>query len=115
MSGALFELGARDLLAGFRARSFSPVEVLDELAGRIEELAPLGAFTTTCLDRAREEAFEAEAAYARGGAGPLAGIPFGARVLFDSARVRTTYGSPMFADPVPAADAEAIRRARAAG
>ena len=47
--------------------------------------------------------------------GPLAGVPLGVKDLFDSEGVRTTYGSPMCADHVPAADAEALRRARAAG
>ena len=42
-------------------------------------------------------------------------MPLGVKDLFDSAGVRTTYGSPMCADHVPAADAEALRRARAAG
>jgi aspartyl-tRNA(Asn)/glutamyl-tRNA(Gln) amidotransferase subunit A len=42
-------------------------------------------------------------------------VPFGVKDLFDTAGVRTTYGSPMFADHVPERDAEAVRRVRAAG
>ena len=49
----------------------------------------------------------AEAAWARGEARPLEGIPFGVKDLFDSEGVRTAYGSPMFATHVPARDAEA--------
>jgi aspartyl-tRNA(Asn)/glutamyl-tRNA(Gln) amidotransferase subunit A len=76
----------------------------------------LGAFTTLCAERAREEARACERAYAAGEpAGELAGVPLAVKDLIDSAGVRTTYGSPMFADHVPAADAEALRRARAAG
>ncbi len=113
----LVRLSARQLLAGYRAREFSPVEVVEALAARIEKLNTLlGAFTTLCLERAREEARAAEEAYRRGeAAGPLAGVPFAVKDLFDSAGVRTTYGSPMFADHVPAADAAAVRRAREAG
>ena len=44
-----------------------------------------------------------------GGARPLEGIPFGVKDLFDSEGVRTAYGSPMFAEHVPARDAEAVR------
>src|SRR5207244_9838429 len=82
-----------------------------------EELDPhLGAFTTLCIERAREEAGAIEAAYRRREeSGPLAGLPFGVKDLFDSQAVRTTYGSPMFADHVPAEDAAAVRRARLAG
>ena len=35
--------------------------------------------------------------------------------LFDTAGVRTTYGSPIFADHVPSATAEAVARLEAAG
>lgn len=110
------ELTARELLAGFRARELSPVDTLDALAERIEAVEPLvHAFTTLTLDRAREEAKEAERAYAEGRARPLDGVPFAVKDLFDTAGVRTTYGSPMFDEHVPADDAEAVRRARAAG
>lgn len=110
-------LSATRLLEAYRQRALSPVEVLDAVAARIGGLDPsLGAFTTLCLNRARAEAAKAEAAYGPGGeAGPLTGLPIGVKDLFDTSGVRTTYGSPMFSDHVPAQDAEAVRRARAAG
>jgi len=113
----LHELSAAALVEGYRDGVFSPVEVVDALARRIETLDPaLGAFSALCLDRARGEAVAHEQAWVAGApAGPLAGVPFGVKDLFDSAAVRTAYGSPMFADHVPGADAEAVRRARAAG
>lgn len=109
-----WELSASELLAAYRSRSLSPVEVVDSLAGRIEAADPaLGAFTALCLERARQEAVECERDYARGPApGPLAGVPFAVKDLFDTAGVRTTYGSPMFADHVPAADSAAVRQVR---
>jgi aspartyl-tRNA(Asn)/glutamyl-tRNA(Gln) amidotransferase subunit A len=110
-------LSAGQLLVAYRALELSPVEVVDELANRIAELDPFfGAFTTLCLERAREEARAAETAYRRGDTDrPLLGVPIAAKDLFDSAGVRTTYGSPMFGDHVPATDAAALRRAREAG
>ncbi len=114
--GELTSLSAEGLLGEFSARRVSPVEALDAIASRIEAVdSKVGAFTTLCLDRACEEARTAEAAWARGEARPLEGVPFGVKDLFDSAGVRTAYGSPMFASRVPAGDAEAVRRARAAG
>ena len=110
-------LSAAQLLDAYRARTLSPIEVIDALAERIHALDPgLGAFTTLCLERAREEAASAAAAYRRGSdARPLEGLPIGVKDLFDSAGVRTTYGSPMFSNHVPEQDAEALRRVRAAG
>jgi aspartyl-tRNA(Asn)/glutamyl-tRNA(Gln) amidotransferase subunit A len=110
-------LNPAELRELYRRRALSPVEAVDALAMRIQEFDPmLGAFTTLCLERAREEAVAAAAAYARGeAAGPLTGVPFGVKDLFDTAGVRTTYGSPMFSAHVPAADADAVRRAREAG
>ncbi len=112
----LCRLGAEELLAGFRSRTVSPVEVVDALAERIDAVdALVGGFTTPCLDRAREEAADSERAWARGDARPLEGVPIAVKDLFDSAGVRTTYGSPMFAAHVPERDSTAVARARAAG
>lgn len=113
----LWKLSALELVAGYAAGAFSPVEVLDDLAQRIEALAPtLGAFTTLCLDRARDEAQAAERALASGHrVGRLLGVPFAAKDLFDSAQVRTTYGSQMFSEHVPAKDARAVAAVRAQG
>jgi aspartyl-tRNA(Asn)/glutamyl-tRNA(Gln) amidotransferase subunit A len=110
-------LTAGQLLEGYRARAISPREVIDGLAARIEERNPtLGAFWTLCLDRAREEAAVAQSAYRRGeSARPLEGLPIAVKDLFDTDSVRTTYGSPMFSEHVPAQDAAAVRRARQAG
>jgi len=104
------------LLQAFSARRLSPVEVVDVLSARIATVDRLvGGFTALCLERAREEARASEAAWARGDARKLEGVPFAVKDLFDSEGVRTAYGSPMFASNVPERDAEAIRRARAAG
>lgn len=113
----LCDLSAHRLIAEFRARALSPVEVVDALVARIEALNPaLGAFTTLCPERALKEAAASERAYSSGPPpGPLAGLPIGVKDLFDSAEVRTTYGSTMFATHTPAADATAVRNVREAG
>lgn len=114
---AITRLSAVDLLDGYRRRTISPVEVVDALGAQItRHNETLTALYTTCLDRAQDEARAAEAAYLRGeAAGPLAGVPFVVKDLFDTAGVRTTYGSPMFADNVPERDAAAVRSLRDAG
>jgi len=106
-------LTAREILAGYAAGDLSPVEVVDAFAERITSVdATVGAFTTLCLERAQDEARATERGERKG---LLAGLPFGVKDLFDTEGVRTTYGSPMFAEHVPTRDAEAVRRARAAG
>ena len=109
-------LSVAQLRAGYLARSFSPVDVFEAVAARIADLEPMvNAFTTLALDQAQAAAAVAETAYAQDRARPLEGIPFAAKDLFDSAGLRTTYGSGMFLDHVPERDAEAIRRLRDAG
>lgn len=81
--------------------------------GAVDEL--VGGFTALCLERALQEARDSEAAWARGEARALEGVPFGVKDLFDTEGVRTAYGSPIFGSNVPPLDAEAVRRARKAG
>ena len=95
-------------------RSLSPVEVVADLGAAIEA-DPHGAFWALCLERAAEEARAAEAAWSRGAARPLEGVPIAVKDIFDSEGVATTYGSGMFRGHVPVRDAEAVRRVRAAG
>jgi aspartyl-tRNA(Asn)/glutamyl-tRNA(Gln) amidotransferase subunit A len=104
-------------MAGFRARELAPVEVVDALAKRIEQAEPVvNAFTTLTLEQARADALRVTDAYGRDEAtAPLAGVPFAVKDLFDTEGVRTTYGSAIFADHVPARDAEAVRRMKGAG
>ena len=113
----LTDLGTVTLREEFRNRRLSPVEVLDAYAARIAAVdGELAAFSALCLERAATEARQAERAYRAGGRpGPLAGVPFAAKDIFDTADVPTGYGSPMFADHLPAADAVAVARLRAAG
>jgi amidase len=47
--------------------------------------------------------------------GPLSGLPWVAKDVFETAGLRTTFGSPIFADHVPARDAPIVARLRAAG
>ncbi len=84
---------------------------------RIESLNPtLNAFITVTAESALAAARGAEAQIARGGwKGPLHGIPIAMKDLLDTAGVRTTAASALFKDRVPAEDAEAVRRLRAAG
>jgi aspartyl-tRNA(Asn)/glutamyl-tRNA(Gln) amidotransferase subunit A len=100
-----------------RARKVSPVELTNACLARIERLNPvLNAFITVTAEQALADAKAAESEIAGGRQrGPLHGIPIALKDLFDTAGVRTTAGSAIFADRVPSQDAEVVRRLKQAG
>ena len=83
----------------------------------VERLDPeLRAMITVTADAARAAADGVDAMRAAGDwAGPLAGMTVVVKDNIDTAGVRTTCGSPFFADHVPNADAPVIARLRQAG
>jgi aspartyl-tRNA(Asn)/glutamyl-tRNA(Gln) amidotransferase subunit A len=111
------KLSAIELLAGYRRRELSPVEVVQASLAMIEALDPdLGALTAVCAERALSEAATCERAHRDGNRmGPLSGVPFVVKDIFDSAGVPTSYGSPMFAGRLPSQDAIVVGRVREAG
>jgi len=95
----------------------SPVEVLDAYLAAIAALNPaINAVVTLAAEQAREAAQLAERAAMKGEPlGPLHGLPIGIKDVTPTAGIRTTYASPLYKDYVPAEDAEAVRRLKAAG
>jgi aspartyl-tRNA(Asn)/glutamyl-tRNA(Gln) amidotransferase subunit A len=95
----------------------SPVEVTRECLETIERLNPiLNAFITVTAESALAEATQAEKEIQAGRwRGPLHGIPVGLKDLIDTAGVRTTAGSAVFADRIPTEDANVVNKLRAAG
>jgi Asp-tRNA(Asn)/Glu-tRNA(Gln) amidotransferase A subunit family amidase len=105
------------LAALLDARELSAVELLDACIERIETFNPkVNAFTATSFDRARREALEADAAFARGERrGILQGLPIGIKDLEETEGLLTTYGSPRFRNYIPDADNTLVKRLRQAG
>lgn len=112
-------LSARDLARLIRRREVSAVEATEAVLARIEDRADLNAFITVCADEARAEARAADdrvrAAEDPDTLPPLLGVPYSVKDLTLTRGVRTTMGSAIFRDFVPAEDAVAVARARAAG
>src|SRR5438105_45210 len=105
---------ASDLVRG---RKVSSAELTNACLARIARLdRELNAFITLMAEQARANAKAADLDIANGRwRGPLHGIPIGLKDLVDTAGVRTTAGSAIFADRVPSEDAEVVRRLKAAG
>src|SRR5687768_1898683 len=100
-----------------RARRVSPVALTNACLARIERLNPiLNAYITVTAADALAAAKAAEAEIAKGmWRGPLHGMPIALKDLFDTAGVRTTAASAIFAERVPSEDADVVRRLKAAG
>jgi aspartyl-tRNA(Asn)/glutamyl-tRNA(Gln) amidotransferase subunit A len=106
-----------ELVARIRRRELSPVELLQRCLDRVDRHnGALNAIVTLHADRALAAARDAEQRLMRGeDLGPLGGVPFAVKDLEDVAGMRTTYGSPLFADNVASADSIQVARLRAAG
>ena len=105
---------ASELIHSRRASSVDLVGAcLDRVARHDREL---GAFITLTAESAIAEAKRADADLANGvDRGPLHGIPVALKDLYDTAGVRTTGGSRIFADRVPERDCAVVEKLRAAG
>lgn len=100
----LTKLTARAAVDLLRRREVSPLEMIDAAVARIEATdGALNALPTLCVDRARTHAERIVEAGPEAEHGPswLGGLPIAVKDLNDVAGVKTTYGSPLFADHVP--------------
>jgi Asp-tRNA(Asn)/Glu-tRNA(Gln) amidotransferase A subunit family amidase len=105
---------ASDLLGRGQVRA---IELVNGCLAAIEQQDNvLHAFATVDADGARAAAAASDRRADRGRRrSPLDGIPIGIKDLVDTRGVRTTYGSPLFADRVPDTDAHVVMRLRRAG
>lgn len=111
------DLSAAEARRMIGARKLSPVELLESCITRIEAVNPaVNAMVALDTDRARAAAKAAEAKVMRGEAlGALHGLPVGIKDLEETAGLRTTFGSQLFAEHVPAKDDAMVANLRAAG
>src|SRR3954465_3049858 len=108
---------AVELARAIRARALSAREVLDAPLQRIDLWNPVvNAIVTRTTGRAVARAGALDEAFARGEEpGPLHGVPTAHKDLVDTAGIRTTYGSPIYADHVPDDDEPFVARLCEAG
>ena len=97
----LIRASACETVERLKRGEIAPHDLLEALQARIGEVdGKVNALPTLCFDRARAHAdrLMKKAATDRG---LLAGMPVAIKDLTDVAGVRTTQGSPIFADHVP--------------
>jgi amidase len=105
-------------VADLAAGRVSPLELVEAAIARIETVDPLvNAVPTRCFDRARARAraLLQGAPSPPGRRGWLGGLPIVVKDLADVEGVRTTYGSPIFAEHVPQQTALHVKKLEANG
>jgi len=113
----LYHLTIREASALLKSGQLSPVELTQSFLDRIEATDDrLHSFIIVLKEQALDEARLAEAEIRRGDyKGPLHGIPFALKDLYDTAGITTTSGSKVDIDRVPTEDATTTARLKAAG
>jgi amidase len=108
---------AVELARLIRARELSAAELLAAVLARIADANPaVNAIVTLAAEQAAVAARALDAQAARGSfAGPLHGLPIAVKDLAETAGIRTTFGSPLFASYVPDFDAPHVARLKQAG
>lgn len=94
------QLALADAALRLHSRRLSPVTLVEACLDRIDRFNPqINAFITVLHESAHEQARVAEAEIAKGNwLGPLHGIPIGVKDNIDTAGIRTTAASAVFAD-----------------
>ncbi len=113
----LCRLSAVEAVAQLRRGEISPLDLVEASAARIEAVEPfLNALPTRCVERARDHAKRIMNETRRERPpGWLGGLPVAIKDLNPVAGVRTTYGSPLYADHVPERSCVLVERLEANG
>ena len=106
-----------NLAEWIRSGALSSLRLTEIYLDRLERFSPtLNCTITLTRERALKAAKRADEELHSGiDRGPLHGIPWGAKDLFDTAGIATTYGAEPYRDRVPTADAAVVRSLDAAG
>jgi len=117
IDSALHELPIRDAGAALRAGTFSATDLARYSLDRIEKINPgINAFVTITPERALADAARADEDFARGiDRGPLQGIPYGLKDIYDTAGIRTACHSRLRLNHVPEADSAVTEKFAAQG
>lgn len=113
----LDELSIAETGAAYRAGTLTSVRLTEHLLERAERLQPdYNAFITITPERALTDARRADADLGAGvDRGPMHGIPYGLKDVYDTKGILTTCCSKLMLDNVPDADSAVEERLQTAG
>ena len=98
----LFKLTATQAVVGLKNGELKPLDLIESAISRIEHVdAQVNALPIHCYERAYEQAKTLDTTSFTDPARGLFGLPIAVKDYNDVGGVRTTYGSPIFADYVP--------------
>ncbi|MBM4261156.1 MAG: amidase [Deltaproteobacteria bacterium] len=115
--GDVLAMNLTDLSWLIASKKVSASEVVSAALARLDQFEPqLNAFITVDRDGALAQAKRADEEITRGAyRGPLHGVPVSIKDLFETAGMRTTGGSKIFADWIPEHDSALAEKLKAAG
>ena len=116
-SKPLHELSIAEAGRALRAGTLTSRALTEHALGRIAELdSDLHAFVLVRAGRALEDADRADAELRAGtDHGPLHGIPYALKDIYDTAGIRTTCHSKLFIDNIPTTDSVVAEKLKAGG
>lgn len=107
----------KELAPQIKSGEVSPVKLVEETLEKIRQTNDeTKIFITVCEESALQEARKAEAEIAQGQyKGPLHGIPYTLKDLYETKGIKTTGGSKVLADYIPQEDALVVKSLREQG
>jgi aspartyl-tRNA(Asn)/glutamyl-tRNA(Gln) amidotransferase subunit A len=113
----LYELSIAEAGRKLRDGGVTSLALTEDALARIAAIDPaINSFITVTADRARADAAAADAAFAAGiDHGPMQGVPYALKDIYDTAGIRSTCHSRLRADHVPAADSVVGSKFKAQG
>ena len=108
--GKLYQFSASEVVAMLRAGEISIADTLDAIRERVDAVnGDVNALPTLCFERAYDRAAELQT-QPLDARGELCGLPVTIKDLTPVAGVKTTFGSAIFKDYVPAVSAQLVER-----
>jgi aspartyl-tRNA(Asn)/glutamyl-tRNA(Gln) amidotransferase subunit A len=113
----LFELSIAEAGRKLRDGSITARALTEDALARIAAIDPaINSFITVTADRAQADAAAADAAFAEGiDNGPMQGVPYALKDIYDTRGIRSTCHSKLRVDNVPAADSVVETKFKAQG
>lgn len=111
----LNELSIKEAKDGLKRKDFSSVELTKACLEQIDKNKDLNAFITVTEKEALEQARKADELIKNNQDLPLLGIPIALKDLFSTKGIKTTAGSNVLKDYIPAFDATVVKKLKDAG